>query len=96
MSSSPDIQQLVVNRLEEESFALLKEVAVDKPGANGGLYHWFQSIIAHAEASGQDARAMAAVNLMQAYAEELSTHNFDHNRLQKRIHLGIHKMVSGS
>jgi hypothetical protein len=93
--SSPDIQQLVVNRLQEESCLLLKELNDDQPGANGGFYHWFQNTIAKAEAGGKDARAMAAVVLMHAYAEELSSHSFDENRLQSRIHQGIDDLVAG-
>lgn len=96
MSSSPNIQRLVVERLTVEAFEILKETAKEKPGANGGYYPWFQQMIAHAEASGDQARSMAAVIVMQAYAEELvSQASVNEDRLQERVRAGILEMAQG-
>jgi hypothetical protein len=94
---SIDIKSLVSNRLQLESYQLMKEVAQDQAGEHEGFYAWFQTTIAHAEATGKEARAMAAVIVMQAYAEELidDLHEFDQERLQQRVLDGIQQMVAG-
>jgi hypothetical protein len=97
MSSSPNIQRLVIDRLTLEAFEIMKETANEKPGANGGYYAWFQQVIARSEASGDQARGMAAVIVMQAYADELisTDHVFDQDRLESRVRLGIREMAQG-
>lgn len=95
MASSPDIQELVVNRLKLEAFDILKAASKDKPGANGGHYAWFQGIIAHAEAENNSSRAAAAVIVMQAYGDALSSMSIDDQSLENAVHDGIIRMVQG-
>lgn len=93
MSTNPDIQQLVSNRLMLEALDILKQAAADKPGANGGYYAWFQHIITDAEASNNQARGIAAVIVMQAYGQVLSSSSVD---LGAVVLENIQRTVSGS
>jgi hypothetical protein len=95
MASSPDIQQLVSDRLTMEAYGILKEVATDKPGTNGGYYAWFQNLIARAEETNDRARALAAVLVMEAYGEELSDPSSMYlDTLLSRVRANIEKMVA--
>jgi hypothetical protein len=95
MNTSIDIREDVINRLTLEALQLLKEAGKDKPAANGGYYAWFQSVIARAEAENNTARSLAAVVVMKAYGEELTSYDqsFYPDRLQSRINLGIRDLV---
>lgn len=97
MSSSPDIQEAVIDQLNMESLQILNEITKEHPGANGGYYAWFQKLITRAEAEGNNARSMAGVIVMKAYGDELTSKDqtFYPDRLESRISTSIRDMVQG-
>ena len=96
MSMTNDLREDVINRLTLETLQLLKEAGKDKPATNGGYYAWFQGVIARAEAENNAARSLAAVVVMKAYGEELTSpdQTFYLDRLQSRINLGIRRRLA--
>lgn len=89
-----EVKEYVVNRLTEESYRILSEMSKEHVALKGETLSWFQALIAKAEETNDQARALAATVVMKAYAEEQLTHAFDPMRLTKRIDDGIQLMVS--
>lgn len=90
-----DIKQSVIDRLTAESYTILKQVVEDQVSTTEGFRAYFQSIIAKAEESDNTARSMAAVLVMNAFADELLSPQPDQQQsLQARISHSINKMVN--
>ena len=90
MTIQRDIRETVANRLTIETLQILKEIAQQRPLANGGsMLEWFQGTINAAIAANQGAREIAAIIVMGAYADELESKSFNIDRLEERVRQGI-------